>query len=84
MKTHMTGVKNRRAKGKNKKPEIYLLVEFLVLFFIVFIVSFMNIKWLTILSTVVAIFFFMVSCIPRYKKMHARQINKHTYNSNRK
>ena len=84
MKTHMTGVKNKRAKGKNKKPEIYLLVEFLVLFLVVFFISFVNMKWLTILSAIVAIFIFIISCIPRYKKVHARQTEKHTHNFNRK
>ena len=84
MKAHMTGIKNRRAKGKNKKPEIYLLVEVLVLFFVVFSISFADIKWLTILSAIVAIFIFIISCIPRYKKVHARQIEKHTHNFNRK
>ena len=84
MKTHMTGVENRRTKGKNKKPEIYLIVEFLVLILVVFFISFVNMKWLTILSVVVAIFIFIVSCIPRYKKVHARQTEKHTHNFNRK
>jgi hypothetical protein len=84
MQTHMTGIKNRRSKGKNKKPEIYLLVEFLVLFFIVSLISLINIKWLTILSAVGAIFIFIISSIPRYKKVHNRQIKRHIYNSNRK
>ena len=84
MKAHITGVKNRRAKGKNKKPEMYLLVEFLVLFLVVFFISFVNMKWLTILSAIVAIFIFIISCIPRYKKVHARQTEKHTHNFNRK
>ena len=85
MKTHITGsgVTNRRAKGKNSKPLIYLMIEIFVLSLIVFFISFAKIKILTVVSAVAAIFVIFVSCLPRYKKVRARQIEKHTHNYNR-
>ena len=86
MKTHVTGMgmRNRRTKGKNLKPIIYLLVEILVLTVAVFFISFAKIPLLTGVSVLGAIFFFIMSCLPRYKKVRARQIEKHTHNHNHK
>jgi len=86
MKAHITGsgVTNRRAKGKNSKPLIYLMIEIFVLSLIVFFISFAKIKILTVVSGVVAIFVVLVSCLPRYKKVRARQTEKHTHNYSQK
>ena len=83
MKTHITGsgVTNRRAKGKNSKPLIYLLVETFILSITVFFISFAKIPLLTVVSGIGAIFFFIMSCLPRYKKVRARQTAKHTHNN---
>ena len=83
MKTHITGtgMSDRRAKGKNSKPIIYIMVEMFILSITVFFISFAEIRWLTILSAVAAIFFFIISCLPRYRKIRARQTKKHTHNN---
>ena len=83
MKTYITGtgMSNRRAKGKNTKPMIYLMIEMFILSITVFFISFAEIRWLTVLSAVVAIFFFIMSCLPRFKKVRARQTAKHTHNN---
>ena len=82
MEAHITGTgkRERRAKGRNKKPEIYLLIEILLLSLLVFLISFANIKLLTVLSAIAAIFFVLMSCIPRYKKIVARQESHKVYN----
>ena len=76
-----TGRSNRRAKGKNSKPLIYLMVEIFILSLIVFLISLAKITLLTVASVLLAIFFFIISCLPRYKKIRARQTEKHTYNN---
>ena len=83
MKTHVTGMgmRNRRAKGKNLKPLIYLLVEIVVLSVVVFLISLIKMPLLTGVSALGAIFFLFVSCFPRYKKVRARQMEKHTHNN---
>jgi uncharacterized membrane-anchored protein YitT (DUF2179 family) len=83
MKTHMTGtgVSDRRAKGKNSKPTIYLMIEIFILAISVFFISFAEIRWLTVLSAVTAIFFFLMSCLPRYKRVRSRQVAKHIHNN---
>ena len=83
MKTRVTGMgmRNRRAKGKNLKPLIYLLVEIVVVSVVVFLISLIKIPLLTGVSVLGAIFFLFVSCVPRYKKVRARQMEKHTHNN---
>ncbi len=83
MKTHITGtgMSNRRAKGKNSKPMIYLMVELFILSITVFFISFAKMPWLTVASGVGAIFFFIMSCLPRYKKIRACQTERHTHNN---
>ncbi len=83
MKTHITGMgmRNRRSKGKNSKPLIYLLIEIFVLSIAVFFISLMELPLLTGVSALGAIFYLLVSCVPRYKKIRARQVEKHTHNN---
>ena len=83
MKTHVTGIgmRDRRAKGKNSKPMIRLLVEILMLTLAVFFISLAGVPVLTGASVIGAIFFFVISCLPRYKKVCARQTKKHTHNN---
>jgi hypothetical protein len=75
MKAHVTGFgsRDRRAKGRNRKPEAYLTGEILALVIVVFMLSFLKIKLLTVLSIVAAIYFVMVSSVPRYKRVVLRQ-----------
>ena len=82
MDAHITGMgrRERRAKGVNSKPFIYIAVEFTVLFLLVFFISFLNIKILTVVSGLVAIYIFIMSCIPRYKKIKERQKEHKTHN----
>jgi len=73
--TRITGIghRNRRSKGKTYKPKLYLFVEFILLVMIVFVISLLELKLLTVLSAVAAIYFFNVSCLPRYDKIMKRQ-----------
>jgi len=82
MQAHITGTgkRERRSKGRNRKPEIYLSIEILLLALLVFLISFANIKLLTVISAVAAIFIVLMSCIPRYKKIVARQVAHKVYN----
>ncbi len=82
MQTHITGSgkRERRSKGRNKKPEIYFAVEIMLLALVVFVISFANIKFLTVLSTLAAVFFIIQSCYPRYRKIVARQTDHKVYN----
>ena len=83
MLAHLTGSgkKERRSKGRNKKPEFYLLVEILLLALVVFHISFAKIKFLTVLSALAAIFFVIQSCYPRYKRIIARQTDRKVFNN---
>jgi len=83
MKTHVTGMgmRDRRAKGKNSKPMIRLLIEIFMLTLVVFFVSLVGVSILTGVSAFGAIFFFVMSCLPRYKKVRARQTKKYTHNN---
>lgn len=82
MKAHLTGsgTRERRAKGRTKGPEIYLSVEIILLALVVFFISFAEIKLLTVLSGLAAIFIIIISCIPRYRKIVARQEKHKVYN----
>ena len=82
MNTHTSGgrQRERRAKGRNKKPEVYFSIEIILLAFLVYVISFANIKFLTILSALAAIFFVIQSCYPRYRKVVARQTNHKVFN----
>ena len=75
MFTHITGIgqRDRRSKGRNSKPKRYLFVEFLLLVLVVFVISLFKIKFITVLAAVVALYFFIMSCIPRYNKIMKRQ-----------
>ena len=82
MIAHMTGSgqRERRAKGRNNKPKVYLAVEILLLALVVFLISFAKIKFLTVLSALAAVFFVIMSCLPRYKKIMSRQSGHKVYN----
>jgi len=82
MMAHRTGSgkRERRTKGKNNKPKIYLSVEIFLLFLLVFLISFAKIKLVTVISALVAIFLILISCLPRYKRMMARQADHKVYN----
>ncbi len=75
MFTHFTGIgqRDRREKGHNNKPRLYLLVEVSLLALVVFLISLLKIKFVTIISAVVAIYYFIMSCLPRYLKVMKRQ-----------
>ena len=83
MKTRITGTKvsNRRTKEKNSKPIIYLMIEIFILSIMVFFISFVKIPLLTVVSALGAIFIFVMSCLPRYKKVRARQTKKQIHNN---
>ena len=82
MFVHITGSgqKDRRSKGRNSKPKVYLAVEVFLLFLVVFLISFAKIKLLTVISALGAVFFVIMSCIPRYKKIVSRQSDHKVYN----
>ena len=82
MQTHITGSgkKERRTKGRNKKPEVYFAVEIILLVLVVFFISFAKMKFLTIISALAAIFFVIMSSYPRYKKIVSRQEKHKVYN----
>lgn len=75
MLTHITGIgqSDRREKGRSNKPKVYLFVEFFLLSFVVFLISLVQIKFITVLSAVIALYVFMISCVPRYLKIMKRQ-----------
>ena len=75
MFTHLTGIgqRDRREKGHNNKPKIYLLVEMLLLTLVVFLISLLEIKFITILSVLAAFYVLIMSCIPRYYRVMKRQ-----------
>ncbi len=83
MKAHITGTgtRERREKGRNNKPKIYLAVELFLLALVVFFISFAKIKLLTVASGLVALLVVILSCLPRYKKIQARQSKKNTHNN---
>jgi len=82
METHITGTgkRERREKGRNSKPKIYLALEIFLLISLVFLISFVKIKFLTVVSVLAALFFFLMSCLPRYRKIVARQSDRKVYN----
>ena len=83
MIAHLTGSgqRERRAKGQNNRPKVYLAVEIFLLALLVFFISFAKIKLLTVLSAFAAVFFIVISCLPRYKKVVARQTDHKVYNN---
>ena len=83
MKTHITGagLSNRRAHGKNLKPFMYLLIEMIILALTVLLISLSKMPIVTVVSALGAVFFFIMSCIPRYRKIRARQTEEHTHNN---
>lgn len=68
------GQRERRTKGRNSKPMIYLLVEAFILGLVIFFISLADIPTVTILAALAAIFCFMVSCLPRYRSIRRRQM----------
>jgi len=75
MFTHLTGIgqRDRREKGRNSKPKAYLLVEIFLLSLVVFLISLLQIKFITILSALGALYVLIISCIPRYYRIMKRQ-----------
>ena len=86
MQAHITGSgkRDRRLKGRNNRPKYYLAVEILLLALIVFFISFLKIKLLTIASALAAIFVIIMSCTPRYRRIVARQTALKVHNYTRK
>ncbi|HIP28744.1 MAG TPA: hypothetical protein EYG82_06160 [Sulfurovum sp.] len=75
MFTHLTGIgrRDRREKGRTNKPKLYLFVEFALLAVVMFVISLFEIKFITVLVALVAIYVFIMSCLPRYAKIMKRQ-----------
>ncbi|HHD78247.1 MAG TPA: hypothetical protein ENK98_01185 [Epsilonproteobacteria bacterium] len=75
MFTHITGIgqRDRREKGRNNQPKVYLAVEIILLSLVVFLMSLLKIKFITVISALVAVYVFIVSCIPRYYRAVKRQ-----------
>lgn len=74
MQTYMNlGHIERREKGLHPKPLTFLFLEAFILVLIVFSVSFADINPVTLLAGLVAMYYFMTSCLPRYKAMKERQ-----------
>ena len=75
MFTHITGIgqRDRREKGRNNKPKVYLAVEIMLLSLVVFLISLIKIKFITVISALVAIYVLIMSCIPRYYRVVKRQ-----------
>lgn len=75
MFTHITGIgqRDRREKGRNNKPKVYLSIEIILLSLVVFLISLLKIKFITVISALVAIYIFIMSCIPRYYRVVKRQ-----------
>jgi hypothetical protein len=71
MLTHITGIgqRDRRERGHNNKPKVYLLVEVLLLVLVVFLISLLEIKFITILSILGALYVLVISCLPRYYRV---------------
>ena len=67
------GQRDRRKKGNNNKPKIYLLVEIFLLALVVFLISLLKIKFITVLSALGALYLLMMSCLPRYSRVKKRQ-----------
>jgi len=86
MEAHITGTgkRERRAKGRNHRPEYYLAVEVSLFVLLVFLISLAEIKLLTVLSALAAIFFILISSLPRYRKIVSRQTNHKVYNNTNK
>ena len=83
MKTDSTDTRviDRRTPGKNLKPLMYLLIEMIILALTVFLISLLKIPIITVTYAGAAVFFFIMFCIPRYRKVRARQTEKHTNNN---
>ena len=75
MFTHITGIgqRDRREKGRNNKPKVYFAVEIILLALVVFLISLMKIKFITVVSALVAVYVLIMSCIPRYYRVIKRQ-----------
>ncbi len=75
MSTHITvmGQRDRREKGHNNKPKIYLFVELFLLVLVIFLISLLKIKFITILSILGALYVLIISCYPRYRRATKRQ-----------
>ena len=75
MFTHITGIgqRDRRKKGRNNKPKVYLAVEIILLALVVFLISLMKIKFITVVSALAAVYVLIMSCIPRYYRVVKRQ-----------
>ncbi len=86
MQAHITGsgTRDRRSQGRNSRPKYYLAVEILLLALLVFFISFAKIKILTVASALAAVFFIIMSCIPRYRRIVARQTALKVHNYTRK
>ena len=75
------GIRNRRAKGKNLKPIVFLILELLLLVLLVFVISYFEITFLTIVSALAAFYFFIMSSFARFRKIRFRQVHHHVHNN---
>ncbi len=82
MKMHFTGYFDRRVKGKNFKPLVFLLLETILLVLVAFIISSLEVKIVTILCVFLVLYFVIVSSLPRYLRSKNRQKKDyHIYNN---
>jgi Flp pilus assembly protein TadB len=84
MDTHLSRGRDRRSKGRTRWPEVYLVVEFIVLLSMWYVVYLLGHIALTILVGLVVIYAFITSSIPRYRRVVARQERKKVINNTHK
>ncbi len=66
-----------RRNASAVKPFIYLLVEVIILVSLCWFASLLDILIITIFVSLGAIYFFITSCLVRYRKVIKRQQYKH-------
>jgi len=73
MRRYYTKWSDRRTAHGIVKPLLYLIIESTALVMLCWLVSLFNILVLTLLAVLGAIYFFMTSSLPRYKRARKRQ-----------
>ncbi len=64
---------DRRSASGNLQPFMFLIIEVIALMMVCWLVSLFGILFITILACLGAIYFFMTSSLPRYRKVKMRQ-----------
>ena len=64
---------DRRMSSNKLKPFIFLLIEAVALLMICWFISLFGILLMNVLVSVGALYFFMTSALPRYRKVIKRQ-----------